>query len=68
MYIPYKDEFVYFLWMIVGIKLLQYSDSVGYIDILGYTCNTSKMSMSSICKKITLKLMHPMIKILDIKF
>lgn len=28
MYISYKDEFVYFLWMTVEIKLLQYSGSV----------------------------------------
>lgn len=28
MYISYKDEIVYFLWTTVGIKLLQYSDSV----------------------------------------
>lgn len=31
---PIKEDFVYFLWMMVGIELLQYSDSVGYTDIL----------------------------------
>lgn len=34
MCISYKDDFVYFLWMMVGMELLQCLDSAGYTDFL----------------------------------